>query len=494
MKLNLLLILIFLNFNITAQSKREFRGAWIATIGGIDWPSAAARKDVYLQQQEFKTIVDKLDSCGINALIVQVRPAADAFYESSYEPWSKYLTGIQGAAPEPYYDAMKFMIDIAHEHGMEFHAWLNPYRALVDANKNPNPSNHITHQHPEWFINYGGKKYFDPGIPEVQTYVNNIVAEIVKKYDVDAIHFDDYFYPYRIAHVEFGDAKTFYKYGSAYASKDDWRRDNVNTFIKNVQATIKKIKPTVKLGISPFGVWRNIAKDADGSNTNGGQTNYDDLYADVILWQKNGWIDYLLPQLYWEQGHRAVDFNTLLDWWANHAYNRGLFIGYGLYQLGVNKAAAWHTPQEIVQQVTNTRANIKVQGGCYYSTNYFFKNKYGIADIIKNDINKTKAIVPVMPWLDATMPNMPDVVNVIVDANNTLKFTVVHKSADAKYCAIYKFLLNEKIDIALASKLVYVTSKTNIEIQNMDKRYKYVITSLDKLHNESLPVTVPEKK
>ena len=280
-----LALLLFAFYSSAAQNKpplREFRAAWIATIGNIDWPSKQGL-DATVQQQEFISIVETLRANHMNAVIVQIRPSADALYQSPYENWSRYLSGKQGVAPSPYYDPLAFMIEECHKRCLEFHAWFNPYRALVDATKNPNTRDHVTKQHPEWFVNYGGKKYFDPGLPEVRAYFTKIVLDVVKRYDIDAVHFDDYFYPYRIGKLEFPDFNSYRMYGGNFAIKDDWRRDNVNRLIESLSKLIKKEKPYVKFGISPFGVWRNATKDPDGSLTNGGQTNYDDLFADVIL-------------------------------------------------------------------------------------------------------------------------------------------------------------------------------------------------------------------
>ena len=228
----------------------------------------------------------------MNAVIVQVRPATDAFYPSPYEPWSQWLTGTQGKPPSPYYDPLQFMIEETHKRGMEFHAWCNPYRADNKIGESSIAPAHITRIHPEWFLNYGGQKYFDPGNKDAQQFVVKVIRDIVSRYDIDAIHMDDYFYPYRILGKEFPDQESFEKYGNGM-DKEDWRRSNVDSIIETVSRVIKEEKPYCKFGISPFGVWRNQSKDPEGSATKAGQTNYDDLYADILLWLKNGWIDYV---------------------------------------------------------------------------------------------------------------------------------------------------------------------------------------------------------
>jgi uncharacterized lipoprotein YddW (UPF0748 family) len=481
----LLLLLLLNTYILQAQvaPKYELRAAWVATIGNIDWPSNASKADMYLQQQEYITLLNTMQSAGINAVIVQVRPVADAFYESSYETWSRYITGKEGVAPNPYYDPTKFMIEQCHMRGMEFHAWFNPYRALVEANKNLHPSNHVTYTHPEWFINYGGKKYFDPGIPAVRKYVQDVVTEVVAKYDIDAVHFDDYFYPYKVGNAQFGDYRSYAMYGDTFTDKNEWRRQNVNTFIQEISKKIKAIKPTVKFGISPFGIWRNIANDADGSQTNGCQ-NYDDLYADVTLWQRKGWIDYLMPQLYWERGHKNADFTTLLNWWSNHTYGRAMYIGQGLYNMGVSTKPAWRNGSEIPEQINALRTTKNIAGYSLYSANGFYKNKYGIVQTLQYNTNKNKAIVPPMKWLDSIAPKKPTVI-----ASNTnaasMQLQLKQNSIDANCYVIYKFAKNEKVDITDAGKIEAITNTSVYNTKNSAIDYKYVVTSLDKIHNES---------
>ena len=474
--------------------KREFRAVWIATVGNIDWPSKQGLP-AEQQQQEFVDLLERSKRNGLNAVIVQIRPSADALYDSPFENWSRYLSGKQGQPPMPFYDPLTFMIKECHDRCMEFHAWFNPYRALVDATKNPNTPEHITHTHPEWFLNYGGKKYFDPGLPEVRAYFTKIVLDVVSRYDIDAVHFDDYFYPYRIAHVEFPDFRSYAKYGLDYPSKDDWRRDNVNKLIENLSKKIKELKPYVKFGISPFGVWRNIAKDPDGSYTTAGQTNYDDLYADVILWLKKGWIDYILPQLYWENGHRAADYTELLRWWGQHAFSRHLYIGHGLYQVGVSTKACWRSMNEIDMQVEKLRANNKVQGSAYYSANAFKKDKCNLNYSMQYDINSKPALLPVMNWIDNTAPQSPQVkMTRNKDGKKQLQWTVVNPKQEALQFAIYRFLPNEKIDISDAAHLIDIVRGESYVDKNAitGSTYKYIVTALDRLHNESLPSVVAE--
>lgn len=385
------------------QPKFEFRAAWVASVENIDWPSSKLLSTEE-QKASFIQIVNKHKENGMNALIVQIRPAADAFYPSKLEPWSEYLTGKQGKAPSPYYDPLQFMIDETHKRGMEFHAWLNPYRAVFNMATSSIAHNHITKTHPHWFLVYGGKKYFNPALPEVRNYVNNVVKDIVERYDIDAIHMDDYFYPYRIAGKEFPDEKDYHRFGNGL-SKDEWRRSNCDSIIYQLYQTITAVNGRVKFGISPFGVWRNASKDPIGSNTKAGQTNYDDLYADILLWLKKGWIDYVIPQLYWERGHKLCDYDTLLQWWNQHTYGRHLYIGHGIYR--ANTSEGWRKKEELPKQIEALRQYTTTQGSAYFSSKSFDTNPNGWNDSLRMNYYALPAIVPPMPWIDSVAAEKP---------------------------------------------------------------------------------------
>ncbi|MEP6927764.1 MAG: family 10 glycosylhydrolase [Ginsengibacter sp.] len=409
MKKNLYCIsiaLIFISFQkIIAQPKYEFRGVWVATVDNIDFPSTKFLT-TDSQKAEFIGLLNMHKRNGMNAVVVQIRPAADAFYPSQYEPWSEWLTGTQGKPPAPYYDPLEFMITETHKRGMEFHAWMNPYRAEFSIGKSSIAPTHITKIHPEWFLNYGGKKYFDPGNKAVQQFVNNVVKDVVNRYNIDAVHFDDYFYPYRISGNEFGDTASFRKYGNGM-DKETWRRSNVDSIILMLSKTIKKENPFCKFGISPFGVWRNIDKDPEGSNTKAGQTNYDDLYADILLWLKSKWIDYVAPQLYWEFGHKLVAYEVLIDWWAKHAYGRQTYIGQGIYRSMESKSYAWKNVHELPNQIKKLREYPQVQGSIFFSSKSFNSNPNGWSDSLRNNYYKYPAIVPAMVWIDSVKPIRP---------------------------------------------------------------------------------------
>lgn len=489
------LLAIFVAWQLGAQTtmpKREFRAAWVATVGNIDWPSQKGLS-ADIQKQEFITLLDRMKQNGLNAVIVQIRPAADALFESPYENWSRYLSGKQGQPPTPFYDPLHFMVKECHKRCMEFHAWFNPYRALVEAGKNLHTPDHATYKHPEWFLKYGDKLYFDPGIPEVQQYFIKIVLDVVKRYDIDAVHFDDYFYPYRIAGQEFPDQKSYLRYGQNFPNKDDWRRDNVNRLIESLSKKIKQEKAWVKFGISPFGVWRNFSKDPRGSMTRGGQTNYDDLFADVLLWLEKGWIDYILPQLYWERGHRAADYNTLLKWWSDNSYGRHLYIGHGLYQVGVSEKACWRSFNEIQSQVDLLRENSRVDGSAFYSANSFIKNRCNINHYMSTELYPYQALLPVMKWIDSIAPAAPRLkLQISRDGHKQLQWMVDNPRNEPLQFAVYRF--PEKAPMVLSPEylLDIVRGNSFEDRQAGGQHYRYAITALDRLHNQSALSNVAE--
>lgn len=393
-------IFIVAAFSGIAQTPDEFRGVWIATVDNIDWP----KKNQYQVEDQKKEFIRQLDlhrRNGMNAVIVQVRPATDAFYPSPYEPWSQWLTGTQGKPPVPFYDPLAYTIKEAHDRGFEYHAWCNPYRANFSIGKTSISKTHITRLHPEWFVQYGSTLYFDPGNKEGQAWVVEVIRDMVSRYDIDAVHMDDYFYPYRIAGKEFPDAVSFARYGNGM-SKDDWRRSNVDSIILKVSNVIKQTKPWVKFGISPFGVWRNKRDDPEGSDTKAGVTNYDDLYADILLWLKMKWIDYVAPQIYFEFTQPNAPYQALLDWWNDHTYGRHCYIGLGIYKAGTS--AAWRDRTLIPREVEALRKKDKVQGAVYFSSTTFDSNPLGWNDSLRNNFYSMPAKIPLMEWLPVKPP------------------------------------------------------------------------------------------
>jgi uncharacterized lipoprotein YddW (UPF0748 family) len=476
------ILLTFTSLTWSQPSKREFRAAWIATVANIDWPSKPGLPAIE-QQEQFVRRLDQLKEAGCNAVIVQIRPSADALYASKLEPWSHYLTGRQGQPPFPYYDPLVFMIAEAHKRNMEFHAWFNPFRALVDSRKNPNPPGHVTHTHPEWIISYGGKSYIDPGYYQAREYVVNVIADVVKRYDIDAVHLDDYFYPYRIAGQQFGDYRSYSLYGQG-ADREDWRRANVSQFISTLNTTIKQIKPFVQLGVSPFGVWRNASKDPEGSATRGGQTDYDDLYADVVLWMKKGWIDYLLPQLYWEHGNHAAPFEVLMPWWQQHSYGRQVYYGLGLYRM-VGGRGVWAGDREIMSQISDIRNTAPLSGYALYSASILDKVPVIKADLQR--INRYPAMPPRMKWLDSIPPS-PPYLKVIPSVEGTLlQWQVTNPSKELLRYVVYRFIDNEPLNLDRADKILSIQSIPEyLDLDaNKHKKVTYIVTAVDRLWNES---------
>ncbi len=445
-----LMITIFCcNYSFGQYPKYEFRAAWIATVDNIDWPSKG-NYNTESQKAEFIRLLDTLQSKGMNAVIVQIRPASDAFYPSPYEPWSEWLTGKQGHPPSPYYDPLQFMIEETHKRGMEFHAWCNPYRAVFQMGKSSIAATHITRVHPDWFLAYGGKKYFDPGNKQGQEFVVKVIRDIVRRYNVDALHFDDYFYPYRIPGKEFPDDKSFALY-NAGMNRDDWRRSNVDSIITKLSIAIKEERPDCKFGISPFGVWRNKVQDSLGSDTRAGQTNYDDLYADILLWLKNGDIDYVVPQLYWEHGHKAAPYEVLVDWWSKNSFGRQCYIGLGIYKAGSN--ARWRDKNIIPKQISDSRKYSTIQGQVYFSAKAFLGNINGWSDSLKDHYYKYPALIPPMHWIDSTQPTPPIIAEIYSEKTGNLsqiKINLVNAEREKtiRKFALYAFPSIDSIDIS----------------------------------------------
>lgn len=375
---------------IPAKAEITFRGAWIATVANIDWPSEEAVGNTEAQQAEMIFLLDSLESIGINAIIFQVRPTADALYYSELEPTSHWLVGTQGGALN--WDPLEWTIEQAHERNMEVHVWLNPYRVnLAKTDTSMLASDHLLRRHPEWFWEYNKQWYFDPGLDVTREWICTVVEDIVDRYDIQAIHMDDYFYPYPVARKTLPDEGSFERFPRGFEDIREWRRNNVNMAIQEISETIHECKPWVEFGISPFGVWRNASVDSTGSATRAGLTNYDDLYADIRLWIQQGWIDYVLPQLYWEIGKTVADYEVLAHWWANEVRgtNCKLYIGMAPYKLeNAKKTTAWGQGNEISRQMKLNRTIEEISGECFYSTRPLLRNPRGVCDSIANFYKK----------------------------------------------------------------------------------------------------------
>lgn len=509
MKQLIIIVLIsFIGFQLFAQSpKREFRGAWVATVVNIDYPSSKTL-NAAAQKQEWLELVDFYENLGFNALFVQIRPAADALYPSQYAPWSQYLTGEQGKAPEPYYDPLKFMIEETHKRGMEFHAWLNPYRATMSLDTSQLADNHPLNTHPDWMIKYGNKYYFNPALPKVQNHITDVVMEVVQNYDVDGIHFDDYFYPYKVKGETFGDTVQYVLYGRDFKTIEDWRRYNVDLLIEQLHNNIKFVKPHVRFGISPFGVWRNKSNDPlNGSDTRAGVQAYDDLYADILKWLENGWIDYVAPQLYWYIGFPPADYATLLDWWHDHSFGKQVYIGHAMYKVANDRYETWSDPGEIPRQIRLNRSSRKADGSIFFNTKSVKANPLGVTDSISTYYYKEKALPPEMPYLNLTpvaAPKLKKTKDKKEGVKLKWKYNKEDKDNPPTYYVIYRFENMETWDYENGANILRITPYTNErrhkwydDTAQIGKVYTYAISAVNRQHSESppsLPKSVLKKK
>ena len=389
---------------------REFRGVWVATVGNMDWPSKPGLS-TERQKAELIAILDTVVALHMNAVVLQVRPAADALYQSSLEPWSDVLTGEMGRAPEPFYDPLAFAVTEAHRRGLELHAWINPYRAKVPSTKHVS-ANHISRSHPELVRTYGPYLWMDPGDPAVRERTTRVVLDIVRRYDVDGLHMDDYFYPYketrRGREIEFPDASTYRRYQreGGTLSRDDWRRRNVDLLVKELNDSIHAAKPWVKFGVSPFGIWR-----PGYPSSVRGLDQYSELYADARKWLREGWVDYFTPQLYWAIDRPQQSYPELLAWWSEqNVHDRHLWPGNYTGKVAFTGSSAWRTT-EVLDQIRVTRAlkGKPATGNVHFSMSVFMQNPDSLDQRLLREVYAEPALVPASPWLDATVPGTPSV-------------------------------------------------------------------------------------
>ena len=468
----------------TICPKREFRGAWIQCVNGQFQGMGSEQVKAKLISQ-----LDNLKGAGINAIIFQVRAECDALYQSSYEPWSRFLTGEQGKAPSPFWDPLQFMIEECHRRNMELHAWINPYRAKTKGTGTLSPQ-HPYNRIPELFVSYEGQLYFDPGYPQSRKYICKIVHDIVSRYDVDAIHMDDYFYPYPANGKDFSDNISFAAYGRGFESKADWRRNNVNELIKEIHETVRACKPWVKFGISPFGIYRNRKNDPKGSDTNGLQ-NYDDLYADVLLWVKNGWIDYNIPQIYWEIGHPAADYATLVRWWAQNASERPLFIGQDVNRTVTHADLKNPKISQIPEKYRLQHSFPQIQGSCQWYAEAVVNNVGHYRDMLSSVYHKYPALMPEFPFMDDEAPGKVKKIKAIWTEDGYILCWTPPKAKDemnkAVRYVVYRFSDKEDVNLEDPSRIVAITRYPFYKLPYVDgeTKYRYVVTALDRLQNES---------
>ncbi len=484
---------VFINilYSQTTYPKREVRAVWVATVSNVDYPSSSGLTTT-AQRNEFISYLDKFKQIGINTVFVQVRPSCDAFYENTNEPWSQWLTGTQGMPPNPLYDPLAFYIQEAHKRGLELHAWINPYRSVVNILSSSIAANHISVQQPSWNVTYNNIKILNPGLQAVRAYVSNVIMNIVNNYDIDGIHFDDYFYPYPQSGYVFNDAAAFAADPRGFTNIDDWRRDNVNIFIAMVHDSIKTAKKYVKFGVSPFGIWKS------GTPTGiSGLSSYYEIYCDPINWLNLHKVDYITPQLYWQIGG-SQDFNALSNWWGNQAqqYGRHSYAGIATYRMS---SSSWSVT-EIKNQINTVRNyNSKVQGYSFFSATQIKDNVKSINDTLINNQHKYKCLIPEMPWLDSIAPNSPLNLTASVASNHvSLNWQLPPSALDgdsARYFVVYRFPDSLSIDYNDAKHIIYITTKDTTGYKDLYSiplatSVVYGLTACDRLHNESTPVQV----
>ncbi|MFD0023286.1 glycoside hydrolase family 10 protein [Streptomyces sp. NPDC058382] len=374
--------------------RRELRGMWVATIANTDWPSKPGLSAA-AQRAELIAYLDEAVDRRLNAVILQVRPSADALWPSPHEPWAECLTGVQGK--DPGWDPLDVAVREAHDRGLELHAWFNPYRVANHTDRSRLAASHPARLHPDWVLPYGGKLYYNPGLPEVRGFVQDAMLDAVRRYDIDAVHWDDYFYPYPVAGESFADGDAYAKHGAGFADKASWRRANTDKLVQETAERIKAVKPGVRFGVSPFGVWRNASTDPLGSRSAAGVQTYDDLYADTRGWIKKGWIDYICPQLYWNIGFTAADYAVLLPWWNEVVRGTGvdLFIGEALYKCGdPAQPAAWQDPAELSRHVDLAAGYDQVRGHAYFSGKVVVADRIGAMARVVADHYRTRVRPP----------------------------------------------------------------------------------------------------
>lgn len=480
---SLVLLLSLLPLALAAQQpKREFRGAWIQCVNN-QWKSVGRDR----MQQTLTYQLDELQRSNINVILFQVRAEGDALYQSDIEPWSRFLTGEQGVAPSPLWDPLQWMVDECHRRGMELHAWINPYRAKTKGT--PALTSAYYRQHPDRFFEYDGLWIFDPGIPENRAYICDVARDIVSRYDVDGLHIDDYFYPYPVAGLPIPDDRSYSLYGQGM-DRNDWRRQNVNLFIRDLYYTVHATKPWVKFGVSPFGIYRNQKNDPNGSQTNGLQ-NYDDLYADVLEWIRQGWVDYNIPQIYWEIGHKAADYATLARWWDANAGGRPLIIGQDVERTVKFPDTTNPQSHQVYQKYNLQRALPNVVGSCQWYAKACVDNPQNYTTVLRQVYHPYPALQPQMPWIDRRAPRRVKALKPVWTKDGYILFWTAPKARKemdrAVRYVVYRFVKGQRVNLSDPSHIVAVTTDTHLRLpyDGGNQKFVYAVTALDRLQNES---------
>jgi uncharacterized lipoprotein YddW (UPF0748 family) len=469
--------------------RREFRGVWVATVDNIDWPSQKGLSTAE-QQRELRAILDAAAAHGLNAVIFQVRPAGDALYASKIEPWSEYLTGRQGKAPDPFWDPLAFAVKEAHARGLELHAWFNPYRAKHPSAKGPLAKSHLARRRPDLVKKYGTHLWMDPGEPAVRERTVKVVLDVVKRYDIDGVHLDDYFYPYKekraSGSTEFPDDASWKRYRKkgGKLDRDDWRRHNVDLLIEALHDGIAKAKPWVKFGVSPFGIWR-----PGNPESVTGLDAYTQLYADSRKWLREGWVDYFTPQLYWAVDKQGQRYPELLAWWTEqNVQQRHLWPGnYTSKVTSLGSATAWRR-DELVAQVRATRAQGGATGNVHFSMRAFLDDPDSVATALARLVYDEPALVPASPWLLHDAPSAPKVAIVRGDGDDQLTLAPTGKDV------VRWWLVQARFGSAWQSRL-FDGARRSVPLSEIGRdplvpAEVIAVTAIDRADNASEPVAV----
>ncbi len=470
---------------------REFRGVWVATVNNIDWPSA---KGLSADQQRAEAIamLDKARALNLNAVIFQVRPAADAIYPSPFEPWAEYLGGKQG--DDPGYDPLKFWVEEAHRRGLQLHAWFNPYRARHNLAKSDFAPSHIAKTHPASVKTYGDFWWMDPGDAFASQRTVEVVTDVVRRYDVDGAHIDDYFYPYPIpdprapkpkagepvANVDFPDQPSWdlYRRGGGKLTRDDWRRQNVDQLVERLYHAIHAVKPNVLFGVSPFGLGRPDRRP-DGIK---GFSQYDKLYADVELWFEKGWLDYLAPQLYWRLEQKEQAFDVLLDYWTRqNTQHRHLWPG--LFTSAINETPKTWAPGDILKQIEVMRARAPGAGHIQYSMIALMQDRQGVTTKLQAGPYAGATLTPVTPWLETAAPPAPT-----LKKGRDGKVTILPGKAEGKKPA--RETANYAIWRRFGSEWRFAVQPAGETVALANGADAVVVSAVDRLGNESARVAL----
>lgn len=470
----------------TDGDKRQMRGAWLTTVRNIDWPSEPGLS-ADEQKAELDEWLDESVDMGLNAVFLHARPTADAVYDSELEPWARYLTGEQGG--DPGYDPLEYAVEEAHKRGLELHAWFNPYRVgLQDPDVENLTEDHPVKQNPDWLVDFGKEAYVDPGNPEVREWVTSVIMDVVERYDVDGMHFDDFFYPYPQEGATFDDDATWEEYGGDFDDRGDWRRDNVNQLMRDVHGQIQETKPWVSFGVSPFGIWRNDSTDPSGSPSSGLQS-YDAQYADTRTWIQEGTVDYVAPQLYWERGFSTADYEAMTDWWADEVEGTDvdLYVGQGAYRLG---ESGWTDDDALSTQLDYSGGLDGVAGDIYFSIKSMRDNPDAV-DHLKETHYGQPALPPVIESPEDDGPRVGAPTEVSAEAGDGEVEVEWQAIDDARFYAVYRLPAeaaqalesgdDEAYCAALAPEnLVGMTGEPELtDTAPLDDGAGYVVTALD---------------